>query len=356
MHNRKTYIIAEIGINHNGKLSNCFKLIDSAVSAGCDAAKFQFFKAATLYPKSAGKLKWKDKKKSYSYDIYKAVDGFSMPKEWVDDLISYSKKNKIEFLSSVFNIAEAKYLIKCGMKQIKLSSYTITHLPLIEYCASTKLPMVISTGGAGLHEIKEAVSVAKRYHNDISLLHCSLSYPTKLSDCNLAVLETFHSNFPDIKIGYSDHTKEVSFAAKQAVYLGAQVIEKHITLDKQMAGPDHFFSLNPAELKTMVKDIRKAEIDKKKGNFKIEADCYGSSSKLIYPHEEYLRKFAFMRLYARKQIKKGERIRQADLIILRPGNKEHGLEPKHLNLFKEYSLRANKNINVEDPITWSLLF
>lgn len=356
MRNNKTYIIAEIGINHNGLLESCFKLIDAAVLAGCDAAKFQFFKAAMLYPKSAGRLKWKNRAgRVYSYDIYNVSERFSMPEEWVLKLISYCRKRRIEFLSSVFDNSGVDLLINIGLKKIKLSSYTITHLPLIEHCARKQLPIIMSTGGASLSEIDEAVSVVRKYHNQISLLHCSLDYPTKLSDCNLGVIRSLAMAYPDITIGYSDHTKEVSSAAKQAVYLGARVIEKHITLDKTMDGPDHFFALNPAELKNMVEDIRKAEAEFKAGKPRINKAIYGKTGKSVSIKESYLRNFAFMKLYAKRNVPEGERISCRDVAVLRPGNKKHGLEPKYLSLFSSCVVTARRDIVAEDPITWDCI-
>ena len=155
MKNRnKVYIIAEIGINHNGILENCHKLINCAKIAGCDCVKFQFFSAKSLYPHSAGKLDWEDAHKKYSYDIYTAVESFELPAKWIKNLIQYCKRNKIDFLSSIFDIGGVNYLIRNGMKMIKLSSYSITNLPLIKYCARFKLPIILSTGGATLGEIE----------------------------------------------------------------------------------------------------------------------------------------------------------------------------------------------------------
>jgi len=158
--------------------------------------------------------------------------------------------------------------------------------------------------------------------------------------------------FPANTIGYSDHTKEISAAAVQAVCLGAGIIEKHVTLDKKMKGPDHFFSLESNELKRMVQDIRTAEVAFEKGEFRMNKLIYGKTAKITYAHEKYLRDFAFMKLFAKRNIKSGERIKQSDILILRPGKKEHGLDRKYINLFKEYTVTAKKNIDCEDPITW----
>ena len=350
------YVIAEIGINHNGSLENCYKMIDASVEAGCSATKFQLFSAKKLYPISAGKMDWKDDEKEYSYDIYDAVKNFELPEEWIDKLITYCDKKSIDFMVSVFDESGLDYMVKKNIKIIKLSSYSITNLPLIEACAKTNLPLIMSTGGATLSETEEALNVVLNYHSHVTLLHCSIAYPTELKDVNMGVLDTFRCAFPNIKHGYSDHTMEVSEAPVQAVYLGSSVIEKHITLDKNMDGPDHFFALEPKELMSMVVDIKKAEKQYKKNDFTLDKTIYGSSEKICHEHEKYLRDFAYMALFANKEIKKGEIISAKDISILRPGKKERGLDPKYLILFKENEILAKQNIAFEEPIRWNMLF
>lgn len=348
----QTYIIAEIGINFNGSIDNCYKMIDMSVEAGCDAAKFQIFSAKNLYPKSAGELDWKDDKEEYSYDIFEAVEKFELPNEWIDKLIQYCEDRDIDFMASVFDMDGLNTMVDKGMKVIKLSSYTITNLPLIEAASKTMLPIIMSTGGATIGETEEAVNTVLKYHNNLTILHCSIQYPTKLEDVNMGVMDTFAKVFPNIKIGYSDHTEEPSDAPVQSIYLGGSVVEKHITLDKQMKGPDHFFALEPEELKKMVTDIRDAEISYKNKNFKIDKVIYGISEKICHEHEKYLRDFCYMTLFSKRNIKKGEIISVGDISILRAGKKEKGLEPKFLELFKNNQVTASKDINFEDPIQW----
>ena len=348
----KTFIIAEIGINHNGILDNAYKMIDVAADTGCDAAKFQLFTAKNLYPKSAGTMDWKDNDKIYDYDIYNMVEHCEIPIEWLDKLKIYCSNKNIEFMSTVYDPLGLKLLLEKGISRIKLSSYSITHIPLIKACAKTNLPLIISKGGANISEVEMAVSTIQKYHNSITLLQCSICYPTNLSDCNIGVLNTFKHAFPDIKIGYSDHTCEVSDAPVQAVYLGATTIEKHITLDKNMKGPDHFFALEPDELKLMVKDIRKAELDYTDNNISINKIIYGSTKKDVYPHEQYLKNFAYPTLFVNRNIKKGERILPEDISILRPGKKQRGLEPKDLYLFEQYNIVAKKDLLFEQSLTW----
>lgn len=349
------YIIAEIGINFNGSLENCLKMIDVSVDAGCHAAKFQVFKAKNLYPRSAGTLDWKDAEKEYSYDIFDAVEKFELPEPWLDTIIEYCKQRKIDFMSSVSNFDDLDLCVSKKMKIIKVNSYSVTHLPLVEACAKTGLPIIMSTGGATLAETEEAVRRVQKYHNDITLLHCSIKYPTPLDEVNMGVLNTIKFAFPEVSIGYSDHTFEISDAPVQAVYMGATVIEKHITLDKKMEGPDHFFALEPAELSKMVADINAARARYENGTVYLDNNIYGSSAKICHEHEKYLRDFCYMTLFARRYIKKGDIIKAEDLSVLRPGKKTRGLEPKYLELFRSHSVAARCDIAFEDPITWDLI-
>jgi len=238
------YIIAEIGINFNNSIENCYKLIDAAAEAGCHAAKFQLFSAKYMYTKKSGKIDWGNSHGEYSYNIRQAVESFELPREWIDKLIAYCEYKNIEFLVSVFDTDSLDFVVDKKIKKIKLSSYTITHHPLIEAVAKTGVPIVMSSGGSMLGELEDAIRIVQKYHNNLTILHCSIQYPTSLGNANLGVLDTIKKAFPEVGIGYSDHTIEVSHAPMQAVYLGATVIEKHITLDKNMKGPDHFLRLN----------------------------------------------------------------------------------------------------------------
>ncbi|MFA5339118.1 MAG: N-acetylneuraminate synthase family protein [Candidatus Omnitrophota bacterium] len=353
MPDRPVYIIAEIGINHNGSLDNCLEMIDAAAAAGCNAAKFQHFKAKYLYPETAGKLDWKDAKGAYSYDIFDAAKRFEMPEAWITRLMRHCAAKKIDFLASVFDARGLRTMVRKGLKRIKIASYSLTNLPLLRECAKTKLPLIISTGGATLGEVEKAVFTVNRHHDKISLLHCSLKYPTPLKDCNLGVIDTLKLAFPGIAVGFSDHTAEASDAAAQAVYLGASIIEKHITLDRKMAGPDHFFALEPDEIEKMVKDVRSAETAYKRKNFTIDKLLYGTTAKVTFPHERYLRDFAFMSLFARRDIKKGRVIRPSHIAVLRPGKKAHGLAPEYMSLFEDHRVTAGMDIPSGEPITWA---
>lgn len=347
------FIIAEIGINFNGNLDLAKKLIDTAVEAGCDAAKFQAFTADNLYPKTAGELDWEDSKGKYSYSIHENVKKFELPKEWVTTLKQYCTEKNIIFFSSICDEEQADFYDKLGTPIFKTTSYAITHLPLIEHLAKKNKPIIISTGGATLEEIREAYQAAKKITDKIIILHCVINYPAPLTEINMNVVETLKKEFPEAIIGYSDHTAEALDAPLAAVVKGAKVIEKHITLDKKMEGPDHFFALNPQELKEMVCAVRDAE-QKIKSNQKVNLNqvVLGSFEKKINASEEYLRNFAYQTIITSAPIKKGELIGKNNLKVLRPGKLGMKLAPKEFPKLTNGSHRAVKDLPEGSLISW----
>jgi N-acetylneuraminate synthase len=345
------YIIAEIGINHNNSLETAKQLIREVAKAGCNAAKFQSFKAESLYSKKAGKLKWGKGKNKYSYDIFKANKRFQLPNSWYKELIKECKRNKISFLSSAWDKASADRLEKLGLNAFKIGSSALTNTPLIEHIAKKKKPMLISTGGASFEEIVHCANSAKKHNSRIALLHCHLKYPTKPKNANIAVIEALKKEFPEMVIGYSDHTMQAFDAPAAAVAKGAKVIEKHITLNKKMPGPDHFFALEPQELREMVLRIRAAEKKIRHGQKpRIKRQLLGKPEIRASADEQYLRNFAFQTIISVKKIKKGQKLSKANIRILRPGQIKRGLEPK---FFPEIlGKKAAKTIPAGKPITW----
>ena len=351
MSNDNIFIIGEVGINHNGTLDNCFKLIDAAKQAGCDCVKFQFFKATNLYSELSGSLKWRSADRSYRYDIYKAAESSQIQDGWVDKIIAYCRRIEIEPLFSVFDVRGLKYLIKRGIKKIKLASSVISDISLIEQCAKTGLPIIISTGAATIIEVGKAVDAIVKYHTCITLMQCTMRYPTPLSECNLGVLDTYRCAFPDVQIGFSDHTESVFKVAVAAASLGAKVLEKHVTLDKGMKGPDHFYALIPSELTKMVKEVRKAQKKKFKGVV-IERKLYGSTEKKVMESEKYLKDFTYPSLFAAKDIVKGQSIKVKDLKVLRKANFRDALPSEYIKLFRLFGVRNKGKIKKGKPITW----
>ena len=349
-------IIAEIGINFNGDFDTCLALIDAAAKAGCDVAKFQVFRADTLYPKSAGKLSWKNEDESYTYGIFEAVRQNELPREWVAPLMKHCAGCGIDFLASVFSEDDAHVLMKAGAGALKISSSSVTNLPLIDACAAFGIPLIVSTGGSRLGEVEDVVDTVFRHHTKLTLLHCSLQYPTPLEEINLGAIQTLAKAFPQVTIGYSDHTAEVAAAPVQAVALGARVIEKHITLDRHMPGPDHFFALEPHDLAAMVGAVRATEERMEQGDIPaVDPLLYGKSAKRVADKERYLREFVSNQIFARRAIRRGEIINAGDLVILRRGEKEPGLAPRYLSLFTEHTVKASRDIQKEAPVDWGCI-
>ena len=343
------FIIAEIGINHNNDINIAKKMIDATVEAGCDAAKFQTFKGKLMYPKTAG---------TYETDgnilnIYDVMQKIELPEEWISELMAHCKKKNIIFLSSVSDIWSVDIMEKYGMSAYKLTSYDTTNIPLLEHTAKKNKPIIMSVGAAYMSEVDEAIRAIKKYNNNLMVMHCVTKYPAPLEYCNLNVLETLKLAYPDVVLGYSDHTENPIKAPVAAVVKGAKIIEKHITLDKNMKGADQRFAVNPEQLKQMVKAIREAERKIKNGE-KIEVDeiVFGSSEKKPTEIEMYVRDFAYRSIFASRDIRKGEKIIKDNIEILRNGENEPGLLPKYYNMLVEKSYKVVRNVKEGNPIVW----
>lgn len=345
------FIIAEIGINFNGDIEIAKKLIDAAANAKCDAVKFQLFSANKMYPKSAGEVTWKSPSGDYQYDIFKAVQKNELPTQWLETIIQHCKARNIILFASVFDEESLATLVKHKFPIIKIGSSEITHIPLLQAAAKTGLPIIISTGGSTIDEIKDAYNTLIKHNTQIGILHCNVQYPTPLSEVHMNTLDTLRKEFPLAIIGFSDHTSEPSFAPIAAIDKGASIIEKHITLDRKMPGPDQFFALEPQELIDMVSAVRKGEKDKSTGKkITYPQEILGSAAKEQQKNEQYLRSFAYRCIFTTAPIKKGERFTVSNTAILRPGKKQRGLEPKRYEeIISKYV--AAKDYAAEEAVT-----
>ena len=327
------FIIAEAGVNHNGKLSLAKKLIDIAKEAGVDAIKFQTFKTEGVMIENVPMAEYQKK------NIGKKETQFQMIKKLelsYDDFISlkkYCDKKRIIFLSTPHSEDAINFLEKLVLAY-KIGSGDLTNLPFLEKIAGKKKPIILSTGMATLSEVKEAVGTIKKAgNNKIILLHCTTNYPCPLEEVNLKAMLTLKKEF-NLPVGYSDHTLGVMVPI-MAVALGAKVLEKHFTLDKNLPGPDHKASLEPGELKEMVKVIRDTE------------RALGSGIKKPTKSEEKIKKVVRKSVIAKINIPRGAEIKKDMLIIKRPGT---GIEPKYLD--KVLGRVAKKNIKKDELIIW----
>lgn len=311
----KTIIIAEAGVNHNGDLLLAKKLVKVAAEAGVDYIKFQTFKADKIVTKAACKADYQ-KENLHSSDTsqYKMLKKLELSNADYKVLLAYCKDCKVHFLSTGFDLDSLYYLQELGLKLAKIPSGEITNLPYLR-CVGKLFPEVIlSTGMSTMQEIKAAMDVLMQNgvrKDNITILHCNTEYPTPMKDVNLKAMAYIKKEL-DVAVGYSDHTLgiEVPIAA---VALGAQVIEKHFTLDRTMEGPDHKASLEPDELKAMVKAIRN-----------IEDALSGSGMKEPSTSEKKNLAIARKSIVASKAILKGESLTEENLTTKRPGT---GISP-----------------------------
>lgn len=304
-------IIAEAGVNHNGSVDIAKKLIEEAANAGVDYIKFQTFKAEKLVAKHAPKADYQNLTTDICESQYDMIKKLELNIEMHQELIRYCKEKEVKFLSTAFDIESANLLNDLGVEFFKIPSGEITNRPFLEKIGSFRKKVILSTGMANLGEIESALHILNDAGaSEIIILHCNTEYPTPMEDVNLMAMNTIKDAFK-VDVGYSDHTNgiEISLAA---VALGAKIIEKHFTLNRNMEGPDHKASIEPPELVKMVKSIRNIELAlgdgiKKPSNSEVK-------NKLI----------ARKSIVAERDIVEGEIFTTENLAIKRPGS---GLSP-----------------------------
>jgi N-acetylneuraminate synthase len=333
---KNVIIIAEAGVNHNGSIDLAKKLIDAAVYAGVDFVKFQTFKPESLVSKSAKKAVYQiENTNDRSESQLQMLKKLELSKEQHYEIVAYCKEKNISFFSTAFDIESLEFLKELGLSMVKIPSGEITNLPYLRKAAELFSEIIISTGMSTMNDIEQAVNVflkAGHNQNNISIMHCNTEYPTEMKDVNLLAMNTIKLKF-STKVGYSDHTlgTEVPIAA---VALGAKIIEKHFTLDRNLPGPDQLASLEPNELKFMVDSIRN-----------IELAISGSGKKLPSESERKNIEIARKSIVAKKNILKGEVFCEKNITTKRPGN---GLSPMQWD--DVIGKIANKNFSEDDLI------
>ena len=327
---KKTYIIAEAGVNHNGSLALAIRLVDEAKNAKADCVKFQTFKASNLVTMSAPKADYQLKVTSKDESQYDMLSKLELKKNDYIKLIEHCQEVEIDFMSTPYNKEDVDYLIDLGVNSFKIASGQLTEIPFLEYVASFGLPIFLSTGMSYLSEVIKAVECIKNINSELPLtiLQCTTNYPSLIEDANINVINTFKS-IPDVSVGYSDHV-ENNFACYAAVANGAEVIEKHFTLDKQMLGPDHSSSLDPKGFFQLVNSVR--EIEKSMGSFIKKPS---KAEKLNIPGMK--RSLVYSR-----SISKGEILKENHFAYKRPFN---GLSPNQLKHFIGKKLKTNVDLD-----------
>ncbi|MER3124010.1 N-acetylneuraminate synthase family protein [Bacillus pumilus] len=345
------FIIAEAGINHDGKLDQALALIDVAKEAGADAVKFQMFQADRMYQKEPGLY---ETAKGEEVSIFSLVEQMELPPEWLPALLTRCEEKGLIFLSTVCDEESADLLNQTDPLAFKLASYEINHLPLMRHTASFQKPIIFSTAGATIADVHEAYeAITSEQNHQVAIMHCVAKYPAPRAYTNLRVLQTLASAFPEAVIGFSDHSEHPTEAPVAAVKLGAAMIEKHFTVDKTLPGADHSFALDPEELKEMVQHIRAAEKDRKQSEtdaHSVSEELLGSSYKTTTAIEGPIREFAYRGIFTTKGIAKGEALTAENLAVLRPGQKSQGLHPRYMEIL--LGTKAVRDIPAHTGVSW----
>ena len=312
--NQPVFIIAEAGVNHNGDLKTALRLVDAAVAAGVDAIKFQTFRAAEVVTAQGEMAAYQKKNIGKSESHLAMLKKLELPENFYQPLINYCRQKKIIFLSTPHGgFAAVDLLQSLKVPAFKFGSGDLTNLPVLKYAAKFKKPMILGTGMATLREAQTAINTIKQAGNkQIMALHCTTNYPCPLEEVNLKAMQTMAEKLA-VPVGYSDHTLGIEVPI-MAVTLGASIIEKHFTLDKNLSGPDHKASMEPDELKSMVRAVR--QVNK----------IMGSGIKNPTAKELIISKLGRKSLVSLREIKSGEKLTRENIGIKRPGT---GLEPKY---------------------------
>lgn len=310
----KTIIIAEAGVNHNGSIELAKRLVDAAAEAGADYVKFQTFKADKIASKQAQKAAYQKQSTDVSESQLEMLKRLELDENAHLELIAYCKEKNIAFLSTAFDFESIELLQKLGIILGKIPSGELTNLPFLRKMAKAFPEIILSTGMANMDEVKatiDALLQAGTKRDNLTVLHCNTEYPTPFQDVNLKAMLTIEKEL-NVPIGYSDHTLGIEIPIA-AVAMGAKVIEKHFTLDRNMEGPDHKASLEPSEFKTMIASIRN-----------IELALSGTGDKSTSNSEQKNKEIARKSIVASKKIAIGEVLTEDNITVKRPGN---GISP-----------------------------
>ena len=304
---RKTYIIAEIGVNHDGSYQKAINLIDLAQRAGADAVKFQSFKAEDLARKHTPKVGYQIDTTGSETTHFEMLKALELTADEEAQLLSYCNEIDLDFISTPYSIAAVKSLTQMGVAKFKVASADIIDIPLLEAIANTGKPVILALGMASLGEVERALSCFADYDpHDVTLLHCVSNYPCSDASLNLNVIRTLQQSFPH-PVGLSDHSVGI-LAGCVSVSLGASVIEKHFTSDSMLPGPDHRASSEPEEFKQLVDNIRRVEVQ------------LGSPWKRPQLEEAAMARTSRKSLVYKRGISAGQVFTRDDFMMMRPGN------------------------------------
>ena len=331
-----TIIIAEAGVNHNGDLDTALRLVDAAVIAGANVVKFQTFKAKSLVTAKAERANYQKQTTKSNESQFSMLKTLELSEEMHIKIIDYCRSKKIKFLSTPFDEESVKMLARVGQNNWKIPSGEITNLPYLRLIGSLEQEIILSTGMANIDEIKQALSVIEQSgttKDKITVLHCNTAYPTPMSDVNLNAMVKIKNDL-GVKVGYSDHTRGISIPIA-ATALGATIIEKHLTLNTDMIGPDHKASLEPCEFAAMVKAIREVEVSMGDG---IKQPTKSEKDNILCARKS---------IVASAPIRRGEVFTQDNICAKRPGT---GISPMRWD--EVIGKISTRSYHIDDLIEW----
>lgn len=344
---KKPYVIAEMGVNFYdtarefeiSPLEAAKLYIDKAAEVGIDCTKFQSYKADTIVSKNSPAYWDMDKEPTKTqYELFKKHDSFG--KEEYQELCDYTHFRGMDFTSTPFDYASVDYLYDM-VDFYKISSSDLTNLPFIKYIGSKGKPVYMSVGASYLSEVDEAIRALREVGcKDIVIFHCVLSYPTKPEDANLNVIETLKRSFPEVRVGFSDHVApdDAMMTLATAYLLGAEVIEKHFTLDKKLKGNDHYHAGEPEDFKKAIR------------NFEWINQVLGKCEKTVFPCEEVPRREARRSLVATRDMEAGEIIKESDIIAKRPGT---GISPQFTDII--IGRKILQDVKADTILNWKMV-
>lgn len=336
--NSKNFLIAEIGVNHNGKIHNAIKLIDEAKKAGFDCVKFQTYSVDQMLKSETPLADYQKVNNKNLNNMKSLLKSCSLSYEEFEKIKNYCDKKKIIFLSTPFDIESAIFLNKIGVNIFKISSGDNDNLTLLNQIKKFKKPLILSTGMSDLVEFDRIIKILKMKKDKLAILHCVSNYPLELKNSLLGSIHKIKSRYGYL-VGYSDHTPD-NFASVAAISQGAKIIEKHVTLSKKMTGPDHFFSLEINQFKPFVSLMRDIEFSLKNSRTKMNSV------------EKKLSKISKKGLYFSKNLKAGHQIKIEDIIAMRP--KKNTVSP--LDFKKILGKTIKRDIKIFDPLHKKLFY
>ena len=343
LHSGRVFIIAEAGVNHNGDPALARQLIDAAAAAGADAVKFQLFDPSEIVSRDAPLAAYQ--KNSGEESHHAMLMRLTLPLKEYAALKKHAEKKGIGFLVTPFDIQSARFLATLGVPAIKIPSGEITNLPFLRQVADLRLFTILSTGMSTMEEVRDAISPFREKRVSFALLHCVSCYPAPVGQINLRAMEALKKEF-SVPIGYSDHTEGIDVAVTAAA-LGAALLEKHFTINRDLPGPDHAASLEPDELTAMITIIRDSAAMK---NVRLVEAAFGDGIKKCQPCEENVRAVARRSVVLTRSVPAGTVITHAMLAIKRPGT---GIPPRDYD--RVAGKRTKKELHAGTVLTWDFL-